>query len=345
MFIIGRTLIFLLFVSLIFVEMVFSETSSSREVNIYSHRHYDVDLELFRDFENETKIKVNLIEGSSDELIQRLVREGKESPADILITVDAGRLYRAKTAGLLQSVSSETLRARVPSQLRDPEGYWYGLTQRARIIAYHPGRVNRRDLDSYESLTDPIWRGRILIRSSANIYNQSLLASIIAHHGEKHALEWASGMVSNMARKPKGNDRGQIIAIAAGHGDIAIVNSYYIGKMLNSSNPEERLAAEQVKIFYPNQDDRGTHMNITGAGITANAKNLREAIELLEFLTGEKAQQKWAQANHEYPIRSDILASDLLRSWGPYKADALGLHNLGALNNIAVRTFDQAGWR
>ena len=154
-----------------------------------------------------------------------------------------------------------------------------------------------------------------------------------------------SGIVSNLARKPKGNDRGQILAIAAGHGDVGIINSYYIGKMLNSSNPEERLAAEQVKIFYPNQDDRGTHMNITGAGITANAKNLREAIELLEFLTSEKAQREWAQANHEYPIRSDVLASDLLRSWGPYKADVLGLHNLGALNNIAVRIFDQAGWR
>ena len=248
------------------ISAVFAAPESEGEVNVYSHRHYDVDLELYRSFEEQTGIKVNLVEGGSDELIERLMREGAESPADILMTVDAGRLHRAKQAGLLQPVSSPVLRERVPAELRDPEGYWYGLTRRARVIVYHPDRVDPSELSTYEALTDPEWRGRILIRSSSNIYNQSLLASMVANHGEDYARQWAAGIVSNMARTPKGNDRGQMSAVAAGEGDIAVVNTYYVGRMLSSSNPEERAVGEQMRVFFPNQDGRGAHVNVSGAG-------------------------------------------------------------------------------
>ena len=314
-------------------------------VNVYSHRHYDVDLELYRSFEEQTGIKVNVVEGGSDELIERLMREGAESPADILMTVDAGRLHRAKEAGLLQPATSPVLNDLVPENLRDPEGYWFALTRRARVIVYHPDRVDPSELSTYEALTDPTWRGRILIRSSSNIYNQSLMASMIANHGEAKAKEWAAGIVANMARTPKGNDRGQMSALAAGEGDIAVVNTYYVGLMLNSSDAEQRAVGEQVRVFLPNQGDRGAHVNVSGAGITASSKNPAGALSLLEFLAGETAQRKWAHANYEYPVNRNVRPAPLLQSWGALKADSLGLHLLGENNTTAVKVFDQVGWR
>lgn len=324
---------------------VFAAAESEGEVNVYSHRHYDVDLELYRSFEEQTGIKVNLVEGGSDELIERLVREGAESPADILMTVDAGRLHRARQAGLLQPVSSPVLHDRVPEHLRDPDGYWFALTRRARVIVYHPDRVEPSELSTYEALTDPKWSGRILIRSSSNIYNQSLLASMIAHHGETGARDWAEGMVRNMARTPKGNDRGQMSAVAAGEGDLAVVNTYYVGRMLNSSNPEERAVGEQMRVFFPNQEGRGAHVNVSGAGVTASAGNPAGALSLLEFLVSETAQRVWAHANYEYPVNRNVRPAPLLESWGELKADTLGLHLLGEYNSAAVRIFDRAGWR
>lgn len=324
---------------------MFAAAASEGEVNVYSHRHYDVDLELYRSFEAQTGIKVNVVEGGSDELIERLLREGAESPADILMTVDAGRLHRAKQAGLLQPVSSPVLHDLIPAELRDPEDYWFALTRRARVIVYHPDRVDPSDLSTYEALTEPEWRGRILIRSSSNIYNQSLLASLVAHHGEAGARDWAAGLVSNMARTPKGNDRGQMSAVAAREGDLAIVNTYYVGRMLNSSDPEERAVAEQLRVFFPNQADRGAHVNVSGAGVTASAKNPAGALSLLEFLAGEEAQRIWAHANYEYPVNRNVAPAPLLESWGELKADTLGLHLLGEYNSAAVRIFDQVGWR
>ena len=324
---------------------LFAAAASEDEVNVYSHRHYDVDLELYRSFEEQTGIKVNLVEGGSDELIERLMREGAESPADILMTVDAGRLHRARQAGLLQPVSSPLLRDLVPEHLRDPEGHWYALTRRARVIVYHPDRVAAGELSTYEALTDAKWRGRILIRSSSNIYNQSLLASMVAHHGENQARKWAAGIVSNMARTPKGNDRGQMSAVAAGEGDVAIVNTYYVGRMLNSSNPEERAVGAQMRVFFPNQEGRGAHVNVSGAGITASAKNPAGALSLLEFLASETAQRVWAHANYEYPVNRHVRPAPLLESWGELKADSLGLHLLGEYNTAAVKIFDQSGWR
>ena len=320
-------------------------TATGENVNVYSHRHYDVDLELYERFEEQTGIKVNLVEGGSDELIERLTREGAESPADILMTVDAGRLHRAKQAGLLRPISSPTLTALIPEHLRDPDGHWFGLTQRARVIVYHPDRVDPAELSSYEDLTDPRWRGRILIRSSSNIYNQSLLASMIAHHGADFAHDWAAGIVENFARTPKGNDRAQMTAVAAGAGDIAIVNTYYVGRMLNSSAGAEREVGAQMRVFLPNQNGRGAHVNVSGAGITASSRNPAGALRLLEFLVSEEAQRVWAQVNYEYPVNTNVDPAPLLQSWGELKADSLGLHLLGEYNTDAVKIFDRVGWR
>lgn len=319
--------------------------SSTEVVNVYTHRHYEADQKLFHEFSQETGIKVNVVSASADELIQKLELEGAGSPADLLITVDAGRLHRAQEKGLLQRVRSEVLESNIPSRFREPDGYWFGLTYRARIFAYHKDRVDPADLDSYESLTEDKWKGRILTRSSENIYNQSLLASIIAAHGEEKAQEWAAKLFANMARSPKGSDRDQVKAVAAGEGDLAIVNSYYIGIMLNDSNREEVRAAQAVGIFFPNQDDRGTHINISGAGVTRHAPNKENAVKLLEFLSSEKAQEFLANINYEYPVNENVVPSELLRSWGDFKGDDINLSLLGEHNNRAVVIFDRVGWK
>jgi iron(III) transport system substrate-binding protein len=322
---------------------------SSREpqevVNVYSHRHYPADRDLFREFETLTGIRVNVLKAGADELINRLELEGATSPADLLITVDAGRLYRAKVKGLLQSVSSPTLNTAVPLYLRDQENTWFGLTTRARIIVYSKERVNPTELGTYEDLTDPKWYGRILVRSSANIYNQSLLASILAAKGSDDARDWAAGIVKNMARVPKGNDRDQIKGISARIGDIALVNSYYLGLLASSSDPIDKAAVEAVGIHFPNQADRGTHINISGAAVTANAPNKDNAILLLEFLTSIQGQRIYAQANYEYPVRQDTSPAPLLASWGEFKSDPLPLSKLGEYNASAVALFDEVGWR
>jgi iron(III) transport system substrate-binding protein len=315
------------------------------EVNVYTHRHYESDQQLFDQFSRETGIKVNVVSASADELIQRLELEGENSPADILITVDAGRLYRAKEKGLLQPVSSSVLNENIPSNFRDQEGQWYGLTYRARVLAYDKNKVDSTQLSTYKDLANPKWENQILVRSSDNIYNQSLMASIIAANGQEEAREWAEGIVNNMARSPKGGDRDQVKAIAAGQGTVAIVNTYYIGKMLNADDEDEVKAGEQVKIYFPNQEGRGTHINISGAGVTAHAPNQENAIKFLEFLSGTEAQEVFAQSNFEYPVKKDTEVAPLLKSWGSFKADTLSFSKLGELNNQAVTIFDQAGWK
>ena len=315
------------------------------EVNLYSHRHYDTDQVLYGRFEKQTGIEVNVIQGKADELIARLAREGAASPADILMTVDAGRLVRARSMGLLKPATSALLQANVPAHLRDPAGHWVALTQRARVFVYHPDRVSPGELSTYADLAHPRWKGRILIRSSSNIYNQSLLASIIAHEGESGAAAWAAGVVANMARTPQGNDRDQMKAVAAGEGDLAIVNTYYVGRLIDSEDEYEREVGEQVRVFFPNQEDRGAHVNVSGAGITMSARNRDNAVKLLEFLTGAEAQELFSAANYEYPVNPAVSPSNLLRSWGGFTADDLPLNRLGELNADAVRVFDRAGWR
>ncbi len=319
--------------------------SNAGEVSIYSHRHYQSDDLLYDRFRELTGIRVNVVQGNLDELIARLQREGSASPADLLFTVDAGRLVRAKELGLLQPVASAPLRGAVPGHLRDPDGYWYGLTRRARVIVYHRDRVDPSELSTYEALTEARWRGRVLIRSSSNIYNQSLLASIIASDGATAARNWAAGMVANMARTPSGGDTDQIKAVAAGEGDVAVVNTYYFGRLQASDEAADRQVVESIGVFFPNQQRRGTHVNVSGGGVTATAKNLQNAIALLEFLVSVEAQGVYAGANHEYPVNPEVDAESVLAGWGSFRADDLGLHQLGERNAAAVRIFDEVDWR
>ena len=317
----------------------------SKEVNVYTHRHYKADQELFAQFEKETGITVNVVNAKADELMQKMSLEGAQSPADVLITVDAGRLVRAKNKGLLQSASSDFLNKTIPSHLKDTDNHWFALTKRARVIVYNPEKVKAKELSSYEALTNKKWKNKILIRSSDNIYNQSLLASIIANNGEEKASEWTKGIVANMARSPKGNDRDQVKAVVAGEGDIAIVNTYYIGKLLNSKNPDEVLAGEGIKVFFPNQNDRGTHINVSGAGVAKYAPNKENAIKFIEFLESKKSQEVFAKANYEYPVNREVVSSDLLKSWGEFKEDTLSLTKLGENNKKAVIIFDKSSWK
>jgi iron(III) transport system substrate-binding protein len=314
-------------------------------VNVYSHRHYEADEQLFRRFTEETGIRVNVVTASADELITRLEHEGANSPADLLITVDAGRLHRAQEKELLQPVSSEYLEESIPAPLRDPEGYWYGLTMRARVLVYDTSRVRADELSSYEDLTDPRWRGRVLVRSSGNVYNQSLLASLVAAVGEEEAGAWAAGVVANMARQPSGSDTDQAKAVAAGVGDVAIVNSYYLARLKASSDPEERRIGERLAVIFPNQNGRGAHINVSGAGVTRSSKNRENAVRLLEFLASESAQRVFSETIYEYPVNPRVEPAALLRSWGEFQADTLSLARLGELNAAAVKLFDRVGWR
>jgi len=300
---------------------------------------------LFEQFTEQSGIRVNVVKASADQLIKRLEIEGDQSPADVLITVDAGRLFRAQSKGLLQPVKSRRLMEQVPAHLRDPAHHWFGLTMRARAIVYARDRVKPEQLSTYEALAEPQWKGKVLIRSAQNIYNQSLMASMIVAHGEAEARVWAQGMVRNFARAPKGNDRDQVKAIASGIGDVAVVNSYYIGKLFNSEDEAERMAAAAVKLFFPNQDDRGTHINISGAGVTASSNNVENAIKLLEFLSGPQAQQAFAIANFEYPVNPTVEASSLKMMWGEFKTDTINLSLLGKHNFEAVTIFAESGWR
>ena len=316
----------------------------SKEITIYTHRHYDSDKTIIANFEKETGIKVNVVKAKADELLQKLEAEGKQSPADLLLTIDAGRLVRAKQKDLLQSAKSEIIGKSVPENLRDEENFWFSLTKRARIIVYDKNKVNPEDLSTYEDLTNPKWNGKVLIRSSSNIYNQSLLASIIANNGQDSAKKWAEGLVQNMARKPKGNDRDQVKAILAGEGEIGIINTYYLGKLINSKDSLEVEAGNSVGVFFLNQQDRGAHINVSGIGVAKHAPNKKGAIQFIEYLVSKEVQEIFAKANYEYPVNKEASASELLKSWGDFKEDNLPLSKLGELNKNAVVIFDEVAW-
>ncbi|MEO3877259.1 Fe(3+) ABC transporter substrate-binding protein [Rheinheimera fenheensis] len=317
--------------------------AQASEVNVYSARQEELIKPLLDKFSKETGIIVNLITGKPDELISRMASEGRNSPADVLISTDVGRLYRAKQQGVLQAIESEVLTGTIPAEMRDPAGQWFGLTMRARPILYVPGKVDPKQLSTYEDLASPKWKGKICIRSSDNIYNQSMTASIIAHDGAEKAESWAKGLVANFAMPPKGGDRDQIKAAAAGVCDIAIANTYYLGGML--ADPKEKAAAEKVKVFWPNQAGRGAHINISGAGVAKYAPNKAEAVKLLEYMMTAEAQQWYAETNHEYPVRTGVQVSAILQGFGEFKADQLQLDKLGELNAEAIRVMDRAGWK
>jgi iron(III) transport system substrate-binding protein len=319
--------------------------ASAAEVNVYSSRHYDTDKSLYQTFTQQTGIKVNIIEGRDDELIERIRTESGNSPADILITVDAGRLWRAQNADILQPIKSKTLEDTVPEYLREPSGLWFGLTKRARVIIYNKAAVKPSELSTYEDLADPKWKGRLLIRSSTNVYNQSLAGSILAAHGEKATEEWARGIVANLARRPQGGDSDQILAVAAGEGDIAVSNTYYFGRIAGSSKPADKAVAEKVGVFFPNQNDRGTHVNISGAGVLKNAPNKDNAVKFLEYLVSLPAQKIFAEGNYEYPVSKDAEVAPVIASWGSFKEDTLNAAVFGKNNEEALKIMDRAGWK
>lgn len=315
------------------------------EINLYSARKEELIKPLLDRFTEETGIEVNLVTGKADALLKRLQVEANNTPADLLITTDAGRLHRAKAAGLTQPFNSKMLTQAIPASFRDAEGHWYGLSLRARPIMYVKGKVDPSELSTYKGLADPKWKGRLCIRSSSNIYNQSLVASMIAAYGVEATEVWAAGLVNNFARPPRGGDRDQIKAAAAGVCDLAVANTYYLAGMLDSEDPAERAAAEKVAVFWPNQEGRGVHVNVSGAAVTKAASNRHNAIRLVEFLASPDAQEWYAEVNGEYPVRSDVPVSDTLKAWGQFKMDTLNLARLGELNPAAVRLMDRAGWK
>lgn len=317
----------------------------AQEVNLYSHRHYDSDKELYKKFEAQSGIKVNVVHAKAEELLARLKIEGKNSPADLFITADIGNIYEAKKANLLQSVDSKFLNTTIPEHLRDKDGEWYALTKRARVIIYNKERVDADKLSTYEALASKDFPYSIAVRSSSNAYNKSLLSSIIANSGRDEAKEWASGVKENFARDPKGNDRDQIRAAASGLSDVAIANTYYVGRFVNSKDPKDQEIAQSIGIFFPNQDDRGAHINISGAGVTKSAKNRDNAIKLLEFLLSKEAQESFAEANSEYPVNAEVKPSELVASWGEFKEDAISLDKVGEFQGEAVKIFQEVGWK
>ncbi|MFS0728048.1 Fe(3+) ABC transporter substrate-binding protein [Paenibacillus sp. 1P07SE] len=321
------------------------ETQTGGEVNIYTARHYDVDAQLYEAFTAETGIKVNVIEGKAPELIEKLKREGASTPADLFITVDGGILNTAKVEGLLQPIASDVIDAQVGAGLMDADKEWIGLSTRARVIVYAKDRVDPAELSTYEALAEDEWQGRVLVRSSTNLYNQSLLASMIALEGEEAAEQWAAGIAANLAREPEGGDRDQAKAVVAGAGDVAIMNTYYVGQMSVSDDAEEKKVAEAVGVFFPNQETTGTHINISGAGLIKHSKNKDNAVRLLEFLTAPEAQEKISQANFEFPVNQQAELPELLASWGEFKRQELDFAVYGENNPKAVEIANKAGWK
>jgi iron(III) transport system substrate-binding protein len=327
------------------VLMAWSGIAQAAELNVYSSRKQELVAPLLDKFSATSGIKVNLITAEDGMLIQRLKTEGKRSPADVLLLADAGRFELAAREGLLKPVSSPAITAAVPAFLRHPDGLWVGLTQRARVFAYASERVKVDELSDYLGLADPRWKGRLCARSSTNVYNQSLTAAMLAHHGAEKTAAWLSGMVANFARPPQGGDRDQIKDIAAGRCDIALVNTYYVGGMLNSQDPVEREAAARISLFFPDQSGVGTHMNISGAGVAVHSRNNAAALALIEFMLGEESQRWYADSNFEYPVRPGVKPGDLLVKWGDYRRDSLPLKTIGDFQQQATMAMDKAGWK
>ncbi|NCP13368.1 MAG: Fe(3+) ABC transporter substrate-binding protein [Sphingomonadales bacterium] len=311
------------------------------EINIYTSRHYDTDLALYEDFTRQTGIKVNRIEADADALIERIEAEGEFSPADLFVTVDAGRLWRAEQAGILAPVDSQVLAERIPASLRDPQNRWFGLTTRARIIVYNKAKGKPEGLKTYADLADPAFKRRICMRSSSSVYNIALLSSMIAHEGEAAAADWAKGVVANFARAPQGNDMSNIEAVAAGECDISLVNTYYLARF---DTPEKRAVLDGIGVIFPNQATTGTHVNLSGAGVVATAPNRDNAVKFLEYLATDSAQRYLANGNNEYPAVRGIAPTSAVEALGTFKADALPPARIGENQARAVELFNAARW-
>jgi len=315
------------------------------ELNLYSSRHYQTDEALYENFTRQTGITINRLEGKGDALIERIKAEGANSPADVLLTVDAARLWRAEQADLFQAVQSDLLDAKVPDHLKHPDRLWYGFSTRARLIFYSKENPSGAAITSYEDLADPKYKGKVCIRSSTNVYNQSLLGSIVAAQGEAAAEAWAKGVVANFARDPAGGDTDQLRGVAAGVCEIAVANSYYFVRLMTNPAEADKEVAAKVGWIFPNQDGRGAHVNVSGAGVLKNAPNKESAIKFLEYLTSPSAQRYFADGNNEFPVVNGVVANSALRKLGEFKADPVNVAELGRNQPAAQMIFDRAGWK
>jgi len=317
----------------------------ARHVNIYSSRHYDSDQRLYDAFREKTGIVARVLPAGGDQLLERLKVEGDLTEADLIVTADAGNLYRLQEANLLQPVITPALEAGVPARLHDPEGYWWGFSKRARVIVYRKGVVDPATLTSMDDLASPRFRGQVCARSSSNVYNLSMLAARIARTSAEDARAWAAGVKANFARDPQGGDIDQIRAIAAGECQVAISNHYYYLRLATSADPNEKAVADAVGVIFPDQNGAGAHVNISGAGVSAYAKRTDEAVALLEFLVSDEAQQMLAPLNEEYPIRPEIAPTPALAALGTFKEEDVPLSALGQHQAEAAQIFESVGWR
>ncbi len=324
--------------------VVGSGATAQGELNLYSSRHYDTDERLYSDFEEMTGITINRIEGKADELMARMVAEGVNSPADVLLTVDTSRLARAKLAGVLQPIESAVLEERIPSNLQDADNEWFGFSQRGRIIFFDKAEVSDPP-QTYEALADPKYKGMICIRSSSNSYNQTLLASIITHDGAEAAKAWAEGVVANMARAPQGGDTDQLRGIVSGECDISVSNTYYFARSIRKDVKGLSADREMIGWVFPNQDDRGAHMNLSGAGVAANAPNKENAIKFLEYLASESAQVYFSAGNDEFPAVVDVPLAESVAALGSFKPDDVNLSEVAANIPEAQKIFNEVGWK
>lgn len=321
-----------------------SAGTQAQALNLYSARHYESDNAVYQGFTDKTGIKINLVEADADKLIERLKSEGSNSPADVILTVDAGRLWRAQQEGLLQPVDSAVLKTALPEYLREKDGHWFGFTRRARVIMYNKANVQPADLSTYEDLASDRWKGRVIIRSSSHVYNQSLVGSLLAKHGPEKTAEWAQGFVRNFARPPEGNDTAQIKAVASGLADVTLANTYYLARLAKSDKPEDKEVAAKVGLFFPNQNDRGTHINISGGGVVKTARNREAAIQFLEYLASPEAQAIFSGSNNEYPAVAGAKVDPVLEGFGKFKEDQLNAAVYGQNNAEALKIMDRAGW-
>lgn len=313
--------------------------SGEKVLNIYSTRHYDADKDIYEMFTKETGIKVNVVEGKDHELVEKIIREKDAPQADVFLTVGAESIYPLKEAKMLQTFDSKVVKENIPEHFRG-DG-WTSIMYRARVIAYEKGKTNPESIKSYNDLTKPEYKGQILVRPSSASYNVALLSSFILLDGEKAAKEWAQGVANNLARTPKGNDRDQAKAIVAGEGSLAIMNSYYYVRMLNSSDPAEKEAAQKIGLIFPDK----THINISYAGLLTGAKNKDNAIKFIEFMTGQKVQEYYAKNNGEFPVNPKVPMTEVQKSWGSFTTQKYNFEELGKYAKTASKIFDEVGWK
>jgi iron(III) transport system substrate-binding protein len=320
--------------------------AQEKVVNVYSSRHYQTDEALYAGFTKKTGIKVNRIEAGEDALIERIRNEGTRSPADVLITVDAGRLWRAEQLGLFQPVKSAVLESRIPASYREPSGQWFGLSLRARVIAYNKNKVKPDEVQNYEDLADPKWKGRLCMRSSSNIYNLSLMGALIDHLGEQQAESWAKAVRANLAQEPKGGDTDQLKAVAAGQCDVTVSNQYYYARLARSDKPDERRVSEKLGIVFPNQKSWGTHLNVSGGGVLKHAPHRDAAVQFLEYLASDEAQRYFADGNNEWPVVERVRADNpVLNAFGEFRRDRLNVAVLGRNQPSSQKIYDRVAWK